>query len=126
MHAADSQVAKLSESIAAIAAIAAALPGESGAALDAHTREAIIAMQYHDQMMQHLTHVRDALDDVQHALGKPTSADDWGQVLSKVRSRFSTDDERRLFDRTMARPAETGARPEGTVAGGGCDRVELF
>ena len=129
LQAAESQVTTLSDSIAAIAAIAAALPaslGESAAALKLRTRDAIMAMQYHDQMMQRLAHVRDALTDVQRAMAEPVGAGEWWQLLNKVRNRFSMEDERQLFDSMVAWPAERAAQPEGPVADSMRGCVELF
>lgn len=129
LQTAESQVASLSEAVAAMAAIAATLPVSvetQASVIRRHTSDAMIAMQYHDQLMQRLAHVRDALTDLRGALVEPIGADGWRQVLSAVRSRFSMEDERLLFDKILAWPAEQGASPRATSADSARGCVELF
>lgn len=129
LQVAESQVATLSDAVAAVAALAAALPaslGETATAISQHARAAIVAMQYHDQLMQRLAHVRDALTDLQRAIAEPAEAADWRQILGTVRGRFSMEDERMLFDKMLAWPTDemVSHRVVSTDSARGC--VELF
>ncbi len=129
LQTAESQVSALSEAVAALAAIAPTLPAECGgasAALQRHSRAAMVAMHYHDQLMQRLSHVRDALTDLQRALAGPVDAQQWHEILCAVRNRFSMEDERLLFDRILAWPTDeiSTHRVIATDSARGC--VELF
>ena len=67
---------------------------------------AVVAMQFHDQLVQRVAHVRDALTELNEALqGNPAASVDWATVLAGIRFRYSMEDERRLFDRIIGATA---------------------
>ena len=72
-----------------LAGIAQAIQDEAG--------RAMMAMQFHDQLAQRVTHVRDALGDVHDELLAGESPD-WHALLRKMRGHYTMEDERRLFD----------------------------
>ena len=109
----------LASSIAALVTLGVELQAASGAgtAPDGLARKiveqaqtALVAMQFHDQLVQRVAHVRDALTELNEALnGAPAAEVDWATVLAGIRFRYSMEDERRLFDRIIgvARPVPT-------------------
>ncbi len=71
--------------------------------LSAHVQLTITALQFYDKLVQRLTHVREGL-----AIPADTAADearaasaDWNALLDQVRARYSTVEERVLFDFMM-------------------------
>ncbi len=122
-------VAALSDAVAMIASLTAALPmatQTTGAAISHHTGAAIRAMQYHDQLVQRLEHVRDTLRDLEHATAAPRSADDWQQMLATVRGRFSMNDERVLFDQLLEWQSTDTSKCAPDSVSNGRNSVELF
>lgn len=116
----DSRVEKLAEAISDMASDARALELEVAAlegpeqraaqararirtlseALGAHAQSAIIALQFYDKLVQRLTHVREGLaipSDGAATAANPAGAD-WQALLEQVRTRYSTVEERVLFD----------------------------
>jgi hypothetical protein len=57
----------------------------------------MFALQYHDQLAQRLEHVRDALGDMHDALAAPVQPSARA-LLGVIRSRYTMEDERKLFD----------------------------
>lgn len=105
---ATSQLDRLAESVAAFARLGkdvAAHPDATTAALGtrmiAESERAMFAMQFHDQLEQRLRHVRDALGDMHDALSAPVSPES-ESLLIAIRSRYTMEDERRLFDAMVA------------------------
>jgi hypothetical protein len=67
---------------------------------------AVVAMQFHDQLVQRVAHVRDVITALNEALqGMPAAEVEWATVLAKIRFRYSMEDERRLFDRIIGAAA---------------------
>jgi hypothetical protein len=104
LQSASAQVERLAVSVAAFARLGAeiaASPDEAvaaqGARVAAEAQRAMFAMQFHDQLVQRLHHVRDALGDLQDALSAPEMPSA-PALLSAIRSRYTMEDERRLFD----------------------------
>ena len=100
----SSQVDRLAKSVAAFSKLGAELSvhsdpaiAEQGASLVAEAQRAMFAMQYHDQFAQRVQHVRDALGDLHDALAAPV-APPAAALLAVIRSRYTMEDERRLFD----------------------------
>lgn len=94
MQQAAAQVDQLSGSIAGLSAIAT----RSGSAdMATETQRAMTAMQFHDQLVQRVTHVRQALGDLHDELLSRRSPD-WDALLSRMRAHYTMEDERRLFD----------------------------
>ena len=81
-----------------------------------------VAMQFHDQLAQRVTHVRDALGDVHDELLAGDSPR-WDELVAKMRAHYTMEDERRLFDLVMwAFPVATAQRHEEALT----SSVELF
>jgi len=119
----DRRVERLTEAISAVAQDARALElevlaldgppdraeqarsriGALTQGLSEHVNAAITALQFYDKLVQRLTHVREGLaipSDSAAASADP-SATDWQALFEQVRSRYSTVEERVLFDFMM-------------------------
>jgi hypothetical protein len=119
MQQAAAQVDQLAASIAELSALAR----ESGSAeIEAQTLRAMTAMQFHDQLAQRVTHVRQALADVHEEL-LPGSSPDWEALLRRMRAHYTMEDERRLFDMVLGRAVVPGAAREDEALPGS---TELF
>jgi hypothetical protein len=105
MQQAAAQVDQLTGSIVELSVLA----NQSGSAdIEAQTRRAMTAMQFHDQLVQRVTHVRQALADV-HAELLPGRSPDWETLLRRMRAHYTMEDERRLFDLVLGKPLAAGA-----------------
>jgi hypothetical protein len=100
----NSQVERLASSVAAFARLGAEMCAHEnpavaaqGVRLAAEAQRALFAMQFHDQLAQRMQHVRDALGDMHDALAAPISPSA-AVLLAVIRSRYTMEDERRLFD----------------------------
>ena len=100
----NAQVERLAASVDAISKLGAQLRAhenpvvaEQGARLLAEALSAMFAMQFHDQLAQRLEHVRDALGDMHDALAAPVPPPAHA-LLHAIRSRYTMEDERKLFD----------------------------
>ena len=100
----NAHVEKLAASVDAMSRLGAELRAhadpavaEQGARLLAESLNAMFAMQYHDQLAQRLEHVRDALGDMHDALDAPVPPSACA-LLGVIRSRYTMEDERKLFD----------------------------
>jgi hypothetical protein len=100
----NAQVERLAASVDAISRLGAQLRAhenpvvaEQGARLLAEALSAMFAMQFHDQLAQRLEHVRDALGDMHDALAAPVPPPAHA-LLHAIRSRYTMEDERKLFD----------------------------
>lgn len=117
----NSHVEKLAASVDAMSKLGAELRAhenpavaEQGARLLAESLNAMFAMQYHDQLAQRLEHVRDALGDMHDALDVPV-APSIPALLGVIRSRYTMEDERKLFDAVVGTLA---ASPANDTEGG--------
>ena len=114
-HTTDAQVETLASSIAALVSLSVELRSAngSGKAPDAlahkiveQAQSAMVAMQFHDQLVQRMAHVRDSLTELNEALsGGSVSEVDWATVLAGIRFRYSMEDERLQFDRIIGSTA---------------------
>ena len=114
-HSTNSQMETLASSIGALVMLGAELQTAqgAGAASDAlaqkiveRAQTAVVAMQFHDQLVQRVAHVRDVLTELNEALqGMPAGEVEWATVLARIRFRYSMEDERRLFDRIIGAAA---------------------
>lgn len=118
----NARVEKLASAVSSIAADARALDrevraldpteetrarrariGELIGSLNAHVQASITALQFYDKLVQRLTHVREGLaipaDTAQRNAN--VSATQWQGLLRQVRERYSTVEERVLFDFLM-------------------------
>jgi hypothetical protein len=129
MQNAAAQAERLSGSVAEFTAIGARLraTGEPAMvafaeAIERNAHRAMMAMQFHDQLAQRVTHVRETLGDMHDELLTEESPD-WGALLHKMRSHYTMEDERRLFDMVLGvLPQAPGVRPEEALP----SSVELF
>jgi hypothetical protein len=114
-HTTDAQVETLASSIAALVSLSVELQAASGAGTTpaslAHriveqAQSAMVAMQFHDQLVQRMAHVRDSLTELNDALsGGSVSEVDWATVLAGIRFRYSMEDERLQFDKIIGSAA---------------------
>jgi hypothetical protein len=114
-HTTDAQVETLASSIASLVTLSVELQAASGAGtvpgglarrIVEQAQNALVAMQFHDQLMQRMAHVRDALTELNEALnGAPAADVDWATVLAGIRFRYSMEDERMQFDRIIGSTA---------------------
>ena len=118
MQNAAAQAERLSGSIAEFTAVGARLRAVRDPALKGHVttieqeaQRAMMAMQFHDQLAQRVTHVRDALGDVHDEL-LAGDEPDWAGLLRKMRGHYTMEDERRLFDMVLGALPETPERRE--------------
>ncbi len=91
----------LDSSDAATARSARARIRELSAALSAHAEASITALQFYDKLIQRLTHVREGLVMPSEVLAARSPTVDWKGLLEQVRARYSTVEERVLFDFMM-------------------------
>ena len=101
---AAAQVERLANSVASFARLGAEMSADTnpavaaqGVRVTAEAQRAMFAMQFHDQLTQRIQHVRDALGDLHDALAAPASPET-AALLAVIRSRYTMEDERRLFD----------------------------
>ena len=114
-HTSDARVEALTNSIAALVALGSELQASKGAGMEPdvvarkiveQAQSALVAMQFHDQLVQRMAHVRDALTELNEALSAaPVAEVDWATVLAGIRFRYSMEDERMLFDRIIGAAA---------------------
>jgi hypothetical protein len=114
-HTTEAQVETLASSIAALVTLSVELQAASGAGtapsglackIVEQAQTALVAMQFHDQLVQRVAHVRDALTELNEALnGAPVAEVDWATVLAAIRFRYSMEDERLQFDRIIGAAA---------------------
>ena len=85
----------------------------------------MFAMQFHDQLVQRVRHVRDALGDMHDALAAP-NAPSAAALLKAIRARYTMEDERQLFDAMLSHlpgaPRSNGDQRHDSLRGS----VELF
>jgi hypothetical protein len=83
---------------------AATLPQASGRireltqSLSGHVQDSIAALQFYDKLVQRLTHVREGLVMPADCAAVKPAAVNWAGLLEQVRARYSTTEERVLFD----------------------------
>jgi GAF domain-containing protein len=70
-------------------------------ALSAHADQTVTALQFYDKLIQRLTHVREGLVMPSDSAALKPGAVDWNGLLEQVRARYSTVEERVLFDFMM-------------------------
>lgn len=130
IHTSEAQVESLATAVARMSTLASGMArpaDEASAELAKQASAALVAMQFHDQLMQRVEHVRDALAETLNAMDPGSDqAPDIERVLLELRGRYSMEDERQIFDAIVT---TDGPRPI-TVPGGNADQdrgsVELF
>lgn len=109
-----SAVSHILERLTELQAVAAELPAATdprGAALgdrlaaisselELDARQAVVALQFYDKLIQRITHVRDGLTIPAEVIeaGPQQRSAAWNQLLEQVRGRYSMVEERVLFD----------------------------
>lgn len=101
---------------------------------DLHSRagKAATAIQFHDRLAQCLTHVCSNLTYLAEFLAssdKPKTAAEWAQLRERVRSTYSMEEERALFDRLNSANSpeeQQQALERHRSVAGGTGKVELF
>lgn len=70
------------------------------AELELDARQAVVALQFYDKLIQRITHVRDGLTIPAEVIeaGPQQRSAAWNQLLEQVRGRYSMVEERVLFD----------------------------
>lgn len=122
MRESDARVEKLASAVSAVAADARALElagrtlespdaqtvqyarqriRELSQALSAHADATVTALQFYDKLIQRLTHVREGLVMPSDSAASQAGTVDWNALLEQVRARYSTVEERVLFDFMM-------------------------
>lgn len=74
---------------------------ENGAFINNHVQEAIVAFQFYDRMAQRLDHVCrtiDALADLITDRGRLYNPSEWALIQQKIRSKYTMESERVMFD----------------------------
>ncbi len=135
-HTTDAQVETLASSIAALVMLGNELRVAKDAGVPPETlalkiveqaQSAQVAMQFHDQIVQRMAHVRDALTELNKALnGAPAAEVDWPTVLAGIRFRYSMEDERMLFDRIISSGDSSDVNVHDAVLDSLRGSVELF
>ena len=136
VHSSETQVQTLAKSIATLMTLGATLKAATrpGTATDElacniveHARSALMAMQFHDALVQRVAHVKDSLTELNEALGSSPPAEiDWATVLAGIRFRYSMEDERMLFDRIIGAAACPDVNSHDSTHDSLRSSVELF
>ncbi len=104
MHESHPPIEELSGALARLAEFASARPEASASAADrnALARELAICiehLQFHDRLMQQLTQVRDLLASLAaETLPGVSDVEAWNVLVENIRSRFTSDSHRILFN----------------------------
>jgi len=118
----------LRETEAPVAALGEVITGLGDSAAG---RAAATALQFHDRLMQRLSHVRDTLSALAEFLGAPDEGGtgaDWDKLRADIRSRYSMEQERVIFDLLLrgSSPDEVLQALAELRSGGAAGRVDLF
>jgi hypothetical protein len=134
-------VTQLAGAAAALEVALAALPPDAAAArqaietqrdtLRAEAREATVALQFHDRLVQRLTHVRDSLawlGEFVDSHGHHGPAAGWDGLRERIREQYSMQQERMMFDLLVrgATPDEVLHALADLRRGGAAGHVDLF
>lgn len=77
----------------------------TGDKVSGEMQAAIIAFQFYDRLSQRLTHVRQSLSELAAIVGEPTRLYNpfaWHALQQKIRSQYTMEDERIMFDTLLA------------------------
>lgn len=132
-------VTRLADAAQALDAALAVVPeGDARRALDEQrhallqeARDATVALQFHDRLVQRLTHVRDSLawlGEFVDSCGHHGPAPGWDGLRDRIRSQYSMQQERLMFDLLVrgATPDEVLHALADLRRGGGAGHVDLF
>lgn len=79
--------------------------GQITAGLQREIQQAIIAFQFYDRLTQRLEHVGDSLERMGHLIGNAEQrykADAWGSLQQHIKSQYTMEAERIMFEHIMA------------------------
>jgi hypothetical protein len=95
--------------------------------MQARATKAATAIQFHDRLVQCLTHVSAALTLMAEFVcdPKPKSPDDWSELRDRIRALLSMEEERALFD-MLSGTAEPGDGKKKSRTQNDNRKVELF
>ncbi len=104
-----------------------------GASVSSQMQQAIIAFQFYDRLSQRLTHISHSLGnltDIVRDPGRLYNPQAWYDLQQKIRSKYTMEDEKLMFD-TVAATGDIQLALEQFVArkqqeAGGSDDIELF
>lgn len=88
----------------------------------ADAQRAMRALQFHDRLSQRVNHVRDALMRV-HGCVATNHGDEWRKLNDSIRSLYTMEDERQIFDALVPRAPDADDEPCEEAQRGS---VELF
>lgn len=80
------------------------IEGSTSTALD-KVHSAIIAFQFYDRLTQRLDHVSKSLSTLTALIGNPTklySPTAWQELQETIRSKYTMEEERRMFDKVIS------------------------
>lgn len=105
----------------------------AGQAASGQTRQAIVAFQFYDRLSQRLTHACRSLDDLSAIISDPARLYNpaaWHGLQQMIRSRYTMEDEKRMFDALLQTGSVQAALEQFTHNGhpqsGDASDVELF
>ncbi|MEW5789441.1 MAG: hypothetical protein AB1899_16475 [Pseudomonadota bacterium] len=78
---------------------------DTGEAVSGQMQHAIVAFQFYDRLAQRLTHVTRSLDDLTAIVSEPAKLYNpfaWHALQQKIRSRYTMEDEKLMFDTLLA------------------------
>ncbi len=78
---------------------------EAGCAVSAQMQQAIVAFQFYDRLSQRLSHVCRSLEDLGGIVSDPSRLYNpfaWNALQQKIRSKYSMEDEKVMFDTLVA------------------------
>ncbi len=120
IHAAADKLAESAER-ATILSNCAAIEGKMG--------QAIVAFQFYDKLSQRLAHIAHSLNDLAGLVSTPGrlyNPYEWQGLQQKIRSKYTNEADRRMFDAILAGATIKEALSLGDRAANDEDDIELF
>ncbi|TCJ15986.1 hypothetical protein EZJ19_05880 [Parasulfuritortus cantonensis] len=106
---------------------------ELGVSVSGQMQQAIVAFQFYDRLSQRLTHVSHSLENLGSIVGDSArlyNPHAWRELQDQIRSRYTMEDEREMFDTLLATGDVKQALEQYVERkheeAGGADDVELF
>ena len=104
-----------------------------GASVTSQMQGAIVAFQFYDRLSQRLAHASHSLEDLTGIVSDPSRVYNpyaWHELQQKIRSKYTMEDEKLMFDTVLA-TGDVKQALEELVArkhqeAGGSDDIELF
>jgi hypothetical protein len=105
------------------------LGAADGAAKEQKMSEVVVAVQYHDRLMQQLAHVAESLRGLHEHLGDEANAKSpgaWAMLCEKQMRAFSMPEERELFARIVGGSGRGGDDTARSAVASSAGMVDLF